>query len=508
MKLLLSVFLLFVVTSVLAETRLIMPWVTHNELFQATLIVNNLGADPAEVRLRAVRPSGQTPDMAARTLQLDALAQYVAPAAELFPELGMGSGFLVLLESESNALSAGLVVTATGSASGSSPAQADVLDPSQAAKTLLFNLLTAGAGQNPSAPVIVNPGDGAAQVTFFAYQDGRQVGTAARTIAASRPFAETATTLFPDLTGALYVVAQSDQPILGMAFIFNELREPAMAAATAIRGLPGSAAAVRPYVDTLLSEGVAMDGFIADEAGNLYGAGGWLRNDVIRISPSGEINTVATGLNGPVHMARDSSGKLYVSCFNDTTIRTVDETGQLALFARGLDAPVGMAFDGAGNLFVCNYGANAPGHIISKITPAGTVSVFANDPLLHTPIDVVTNDDGSLYVANQVGGAILHVDADGSVSLIGQIPSNLGHMTVVDGTFYATGATFIYQMDREGRVAIFAGTGLEGDADGDLTTATFRKPNGLALGPDGRTLFVGSASRGALIGAVRRIYLK
>ncbi len=508
MKLLMSAFFLLLTPLLLAETRLIFPWVTHNDTFQATLIINNLGADEAEVRLHAVRPAGQTPDMAVRTIRLGALAQHAAPAGDLFPELGMGSGFMVLLESESHALSAGLVVNATGSASGSSPAQADVLDASQSAKTLLFNFLTAGAGQDPSAPVIVNPGDVAAQVTFFAYQDGAQVGTAQRSIAANRPFAETAGGLFPELTGALYVVAQSDQPIMGMAFIFNDLLEPAMAAATPLGGLPGSNAAVQPYVDTFLSEGVAMDGFIADEAGNLYGAGGWLRGDVIRISPNGDKTTLATGLNGPVHMARDTAGKLYVSCFNDTTVRTIDETGQVAVFARGFDAPVGMAFDAAGNLFVCNYGGNAPGHVISKVTPDGTVSVFANDPLLHTPIDVVANDDGSLYVANQVGGAILHVNADGLVSLIGQIPSNLGHMTVVDGTFYATGSSFIYTMDRDGRVTIFAGLGFEGDADGDLATATFRKPNGLALGPDGRTLYVGSASRGALIGAVRRIYLK
>ncbi|CAM2010504.1 hypothetical protein [Acanthopleuribacter pedis] len=498
----------FFATALSAETRLIVPWVTNNDSFQATLIINNLGNTQAEIRLHAIRPSGQTPDMETRTLQIDALAQHTAASADLFPELGTGSGYMVLLESARDSVSAGLVVTATGSASGSSPAQADVLDPEQTAKTILFNFLTAGAANNPSAPVIVNPGAVEAQVTFFAYQNGSQAGTATRTIAANRPFAETATSLFPELSGALYLVAQSDQPILGMAFIFNELLEPAMAAATPIPALPGATEPVRPYVDTFVAMGVGMDGFIIDEAGNLYGAGGWLNDNVIRIAPSGEVTTLATGLRGPVHMARDSSGKLYVSNFNDTSIRTIDETGQVTLFARGLDAPVGMAFDADGNLFVCNYGGSAPGRTISKITPAGVVSVFANDPLLHTPIDVFTNADGSLYVANQIGGAILHVDVNGTVSLIGQIPGNLGHMAVVGDSFYATGDTFIYKMTRAGRVTLFSGQGVEGDADGALSEATFRRPNGIALGPDGRTLFIGSATRGQPSGSVRRIHLE
>ena len=54
MKIFFPALLLFS-TILSAETRFILPWVTHNQDFQATLIINNLGTTPAEVRLHDQR---------------------------------------------------------------------------------------------------------------------------------------------------------------------------------------------------------------------------------------------------------------------------------------------------------------------------------------------------------------------------------------------------------------------------------------------------------------------
>ena len=43
----------------------------------------------------------------------------------------------------------------------------------------------------------------------------------------------------------------------------------------------------------------------------------------------------------------------------------------------GLNGPVGLAFDAAGNLYVANYGNST----ISKVTPAGVVSTFVSSGL-------------------------------------------------------------------------------------------------------------------------------
>jgi len=44
------------------------------------------------------------------------------------------------------------------------------------------------------------------------------------------------------------------------------------------------------------------------------------------------------------------------------------------IFVTGLSRPTGLAFDNSGNLYCANYNSNS----ISKITPAGIVSVFVN----------------------------------------------------------------------------------------------------------------------------------
>ncbi len=494
-----------VVLPIAAETALVYPWITNTELFTSKVIINNLGSEMATVRLEAIRPLGNTPQTEIAVLTIDPLAQTVLSSAELFPGLGLGSGYMVLLTSDLDQISGSAVVYGTGSHSGSSPAQADVIDLAAAHDTILFNYLSAGAEHDASAPVILNPGDQDATVSFCAYQNGQLAGYAKRVLPATHPFAETTTSLFPHLQGDLYLVASSDQAIMGIAFIFNALLEPAMSNVTAINEVP--AASDRPYVDTFLAGGVAMDGFIMDNQGNIIAAGGYLRDDVLMISKDGQVSTLVTGLNGPVHMAKRPTGEIYVSSFNDGTIKSITPSGDVDLFAQGLDAPVGMAFDGNGDMVVCEYGGTAPGNTLSRITPNGDISQFANDPLLNTPIDILARPNGEFYVANQVGGRIMNVDAAGNVTLIGQIPGNLGHMVYLDGLLYATGGNFIYQMDLAGQVRVFAGTGQSSEQDGPLEVADFRTPNGIAVGPDQKTLFIASATRGVSNSTIRRIYL-
>jgi len=384
-----------------AETHLIFPWVTNTELFRSRLVINNLSGNPAEITLQAFRSSGESETA---ILEMDPMQQGVFPASDLFQELGEGRGFTVYLTSDSDRIRGQLVVLGTGSPSGASPAQADVVELSQASPRLIFNYLTVGPSQDPSAPVLINPNDDPVSVSLQAYQGSQLAAEATRTIGPSLPLAETTSDIFPQLDGSVFLIATSDQPLLGVAFLFNQNREPALANAAELDFVPGDDVQPQAYVDTLVDTGVAVDGIIIDSNGNLVGAGGWRTNHLMQITPSGEISILARGFNGPVHGVQAENGLYYVSSFNDGSIKTVDSEGNLATFAQGLDAPVGMAFDGSGNLIVCEYGLNSPGHRLAAITPDGQISEFTNDPLLHTPIDILANADGSFYVANQLTG--------------------------------------------------------------------------------------------------------
>jgi hypothetical protein len=199
-------------------------------------VVNNLNSGPAEVLMVATRNNGEE---TAATRTVGALGQLVESTADLFPELGEGPGYVVIVVSDVP-VNAAFVVTATGSASGDSPAQTDAVSLDANSPTLLFNFLPITADGGSSAPVVVNLGIEDATVTFHAYQNGALAASSDPVVVpVGRPFADITSNLFPGIQGDIYVVAESNQPLTGTAFIFNALREPSMANALPIGALPG-----------------------------------------------------------------------------------------------------------------------------------------------------------------------------------------------------------------------------------------------------------------------------
>ena len=57
------------------------------------------------------------------------------------------------------------------------------------------------------------------------------------------------------------------------------------------------------------------------------------------------VTTFATGFNGPVNLAFDSSGNLYVSNSGGNTVSEVTPAGVVSTFASGFNSPYGLAFD-------------------------------------------------------------------------------------------------------------------------------------------------------------------
>ena len=48
----------------------------------------------------------------------------------------------------------------------------------------------------------------------------------------------------------------------------------------------------------------------------------------------------------------------------------------------------------------------------------------------------------------------------------------------------------VFKVSADGAVALFSGTGVAGDEDGEVGVATFDSPNGIAASPDGARLYV------------------
>ena len=236
-RFLLTLIMFCLVTPALfGQDEAVIPWVTNTSIFKGQITVNNLNAQDNEVFLVATRNNGDE-EAAVRTIP--AFGQLVESTATLFPTLGEGPGYRVIVTG-SAPVHVGFVISSTGSPSGDSPAQADAVTIDDASATgLLFNYLRITPESGASAPVVVNMGDAEATVTFHAWQDGAMVASSVPvTLGSGRPFADTSANLFPDVVGDIYVIAESDQPLVGLAFIFNASLEPSMANARAIQAVP------------------------------------------------------------------------------------------------------------------------------------------------------------------------------------------------------------------------------------------------------------------------------
>jgi sugar lactone lactonase YvrE len=277
-------------------------------------------------------------------------------------------------------------------------------------------------------------------------------------------------------------------------------------------------------------------GVATDSAGNVYVAD--TGNHTIRkITPAGMVTTLAgtvgvrgstdgTGaaasFDGPLGVATDSAGNVYVADSYNNTIRKItpagvvttlagtagvrgsaDGTGAAASFAY----PTGVATDSAGNVYVADVGNST----IRKITPARVVTTLAGTAGLTgstdgtgaaarfgSPIGVAIDSAGNVYVADHnstirkitpagvvttlagTAGAQGSTDGTGAAARF-RIPGGVavdsaGNVHVAD-----TANNTIRKITRAGAVTTLAGTaGVEGSIDGTRAAARFDRPTGVA----------------------------
>ena len=225
-----------------------------------------------------------------------------------------------------------------------------------------------------------------------------------------------------------------------------------------------------------------------DSAGNLYIAD--TGNNVIRkvTVSTGVITTIAGNhtagysgdggaatsaeLNGPMGMAFDASGNLYIADrFNQrirkvtgTTISTFAGTGTAGYSGDNgpaasakLNTPTSLAFDSTGNLYIYDTANNR----IRKVTTSGTISTVAGN-----------GTAGYLGDGNAATGAELNLDAGLAVDALGNIYISDSNNHVVRMVAASTG-----------KIATVAGNHTAGySGDGGLaTSAELHQPEDVAV---------------------------
>jgi len=151
----------------------------------------------------------------------------------------------------------------------------------------------------------------------------------------------------------------------------------------------------------------------------------------------------AARFDSPLGVSVATNGVIYVADCGNHTIRAITPDGSVTTIAGtagvwgtndGIGAsarfngPVGLALDSDGNLFV----SDSNNHTIRKISPAHEVTTFAGTPLESGFIDGASpeakffqpaelafdRDHGALYVADSMNHAIRKISPDGKVSTV------------------------------------------------------------------------------------------
>lgn len=206
------------------------------------------------------------------------------------------------------------------------------------------------------------------------------------------------------------------------------------------------------------------------------------------------LEVFATGLSGASGNDFDSQGNFYQSNIAAGTVSKITPSGSVSTFATGLSAPVGILVDSNDELYVCNCGNNT----ISRVDTSGNVSLFSSGAIFGCPNGITMDHNGNFYVSNFNNGVVIRITPTGVPFLFSTIPgSNNGHLTyaAVDSSIYLAshGSSRIYRISLTGQFSVVAGSGARGNDDGPTASATFSRPNGIAVSATGDTIYVNSS---------------
>ncbi|NMO16398.1 hemolysin [Pyxidicoccus fallax] len=279
---------------------------------------------------------------------------------------------------------------------------------------------------------------------------------------------------------------------------------------------------------------VAADALGAPVAVTVMPDGGWAvadaqANAVKRVSPDGTVSTVLTGLNGPMGIAADAAGNIYVSDTDTYVIRRIPVDGKAEVFAGGtpgqkdgpakeaaFDQPAGLTLTPDGKALLVADMNNGVIRRIDLEAPGNPVTTLQGEWMYRPSAVAVAPDGDTLYVVETgmtrvvrvrggvtsvVAGSSIHGFQDGKpesalfLPYLGIAVLKDGSLAVSDPGNYRVRRILFEEDGRARVVTTMAGSGRYGHRDGPGEDADFVLPAGLAVGPDG-SLYVADAGNG------------
>ncbi len=245
------------------------------------------------------------------------------------------------------------------------------------------------------------------------------------------------------------------------------------------------------------------------------------------------VKATSARLDGPIGVAVDAGGDLYIAEEGRYRIRKVDQTGLIrtvagtgesgtdgeegpATAARLVD-PVAVAIDGLGRLWIADYLGNR----VRRVETDGTIRTIAGNgepgydgdaggaavALLNRPRDIAADGHGNVYVADSLNHRVRRIDAgggiatvagsgvrgyagDGGLAINAQLDTPVAVAVDAAGNLYIAeaGNNVVRRVTRSGLVYTVAGNGRRGYVGdgGPATDAALNFPSAVAVDAGGR----------------------
>ncbi len=283
-------------------------------------------------------------------------------------------------------------------------------------------------------------------------------------------------------------------------------------------------------------------GIAVNSSGDVY-VSDWARQTIDEITPQGVVSIVAgipghsgapipgpatdSKLDYPEGLAVSKDGDLYINDAGNDVIEKVTPAGTLSIVAgevghRGtptpgpatssmLAAPIGIAIDSHENLYIADQGTqNGPNDVIEKVTPSGTLSIFAGelaqsgeptpgpatDSMLNYPQAVAVDGAGNVYIADTGNGVVEKVNTEGILSIYARSYFPQGVAASASGEVYVIGnENTVDKVEPAGQLSVIAGTGGAGEpTPGPATRSMLDQPNSGAVDSAGNVYIADSGN--------------
>ncbi len=237
-----------------------------------------------------------------------------------------------------------------------------------------------------------------------------------------------------------------------------------------------------------------------DAQGNIYVSSEG--NSIFKFDSSGVLNTspfaIGNNFSRASGLCFDNSGDtLYVTnrpLNGQGWVTKVAPNGSSSIHASNLYFPGDISFDGSGNYYVTQFN-----NVIKKVLPNGNSSNYVSSPLFNTPIGIVWTPGDTLFVSSAHDGNIymvLPTSPSPTVQWFAHVNGLIqnwacGFMTYKNGDLLITnGDNKIHQIDKNGNVSTYAGTGSRGAVNGPASLAQFSEPNGIGVNRNETKVYV------------------